>query len=67
MYVLLVAGVTAHFMAYSHLEPFMQRVAGLAGSALFSWQGLRHPAAFLLCALAALAQRLCPGASGRLN
>ncbi|WP_343293757.1 sugar transporter [Vandammella animalimorsus] len=76
VYVLLVAGVTAHFMAYSYLEPFMQRVAGLdgpaitqmlllfgaaglVGSALFSWQGLRHPAAFLLCALAALV--LCLG------
>lgn len=72
IYVLTIAGVTAHFTAYSYIEPFVERVAqlqpefvtwtlllfggaGLIGSALFSWQGLKRPAMFLLSTLAALA------------
>lgn len=72
MYALIVLGVTAHFTAYSYVEPFAVRVAqldgqavtvallvlgaaGLLGSVLFGWQGLRRPAAFLLTALAVLA------------
>lgn len=72
IYALTILAVTAHFTAYSYIEPFVERVAqlspqfvtwtlllfggaGLIGSVLFSWQGLKRPAMFLLSTLAALA------------
>ncbi|MDH5858322.1 sugar transporter [Lampropedia aestuarii] len=72
IYALIIVSVTAHFTAYSYMEPFMEHVAllspqfvtwilllfggaGLLGSALFSWQGLKRPDAFLLATFGALA------------
>lgn len=75
IYVLIIVSVTAHFTAYSYMEPFIEHVAqlspqfvtwilllfggaGLLGSALFSWQGLKQPDAFLLGTFTALAMCL---------
>lgn len=72
IYALIIVSVTAHFTAYSYMEPFIEHVAqlspqfvtwilllfggaGLLGSALFSWQGLKRPDAFLLATFTALA------------
>ncbi|MDO4904395.1 MAG: sugar transporter [Lautropia sp.] len=67
VYTFTILGITAHFTAYSYLEPFIQTLtgldanvtlallifggAGLVGSVLFGWQGMKHPATFLLLAV----------------
>lgn len=75
IYALTILGVTAHFTAYSYLEPFMQQVAGLSGdgvtlsllmvggagligSVLFGWLGMKRPSGFLLVALAVISSTL---------
>ncbi|KKW68300.1 hypothetical protein AAV94_05660 [Lampropedia cohaerens] len=71
IYGLTIVGVTAHFTAYSYLEPFILGIArqdahmvtvvlllfggaGLLGSMVFGWLGLRHPNAFTMGALGTL-------------
>ncbi|MEN3259568.1 sugar transporter [Sodalis endosymbiont of Spalangia cameroni] len=70
IYGITVVVVTAHYTAYSYIEPFMQRVAaagenvttmlllfgaaGILGSLLFSLLGNRHPTALLVGVIACL-------------